>query len=208
MSEINTEADLRSNYRPVNEAAKLKQIDHLDDGARQFLASATLAVVATFGPDGADNSPRGGPPGFLRVLDDRRLAFGDLSGNNRLDSYSNLTENPVVGMLCIVPGLDETMRINGTASLTTDEAVLAATAIDGRTPKVAVVVEVSECYIHCAKALRRSKIWDTSSWPAADRRPSAAKILTDHMGIDIDPAVVEAGLEANYEATIWERGGS
>ena len=86
--------------------------------------------------------------------------------------------------------------------------MLAATAIDGRTPKVAVVVEVSECYIHCAKALRRSKIWDTSSWPAADRRPSAAKILTDHMGIDIDPAVVEAGLEANYEATIWERGGS
>lgn len=204
---IGSEAELREHYREAPEGVWRKQIDHLDDGARTFLAATTLAVVATLGPEGADNSPRGGPPGFLRPLDDHRLAFGDLSGNNRLDTYTNLTEHPQVGMLCIVPGMEETMRVNGTGYLTTDPAVLEATEIDGRVPKVAVVVEVTECYIHCAKALRRAGIWDPSSWPAQDERPSPAAILVQHVDIDVDPALVEADLEAGYQATMWEQGG-
>lgn len=208
MSEIRTEAGLREHYREAGEGVRRKQIGHIDEGAREFLASTTLAVVATLGPDGADNSPRGGPPGFLRVLDDGHLAFGDLSGNNRLDTYTNLTEHPHVGMLCIVPGMEETMRVNGTARITTDPAVLDATAIDGRVPKVAVVVEVVECYIHCAKALRRAGVWRPETWPAADDRPSPAAILVKHLDIDVDPALVEADLEAGYRATIWESGGT
>lgn len=208
MSEIETVAQLREHYRDPGDGAKRKEIDHLDGGARDFLAATTLAIVATFGPSGADNSPRGGPPGFLRVLDEGRLAFGDLSGNNRLDTYSNLTEYPQVGLLCIVPGLEETMRLNGTAHLTTDPAVLEATAIEGRVPKVAVVVDVAECYIHCAKALRRSGIWDTSTWPDAHERPSPAAILVEHVDIDVEPSVVEAELEAGYRETLWERGGT
>ena len=207
MTSIDTEVELRTHYRDAGEGVRRKQIDHIDDGARAFLAATTLAVVATFGPDGADNSPRGGPPGFLRVLDDGRIAFGDLSGNNRLDTYTNLTGHPDVGMLCIIPGLEETLRINGTASVTTDPAVLDATAVGDRVPKVAVVVDVAECYIHCAKALRRAGIWDPDSWPSEVDRPSPAEILVKHLDIDIEPAVVEADLEAGYEASLWERGG-
>ena len=207
MSTIDTEEQLRSHYRDPGDGVRRKQIGHLDDGARDFLASTTLAIVATFGPGGADNSPRGGPPGFLRVLDDNHLAWGDLSGNNRLDTYSNLTTHPQVGMLCIIPGMEETLRVNGTASVTTDVAVLEQTAIDGRIPKVAVVVDVAECYIHCAKALRRAGVWDPSSWPAVDDRPSPAAILVKHIDIDIDPARVEADLEAGYQVSLWEPGG-
>lgn len=207
MTSIDSTDALREHYRPVSDAARNKQIDRIDDGAREFLAATTLAVVATVGPEGADNSPRGGPPGFLRVLDGQRLAFGDLSGNNRLDTYTNLTVDPKVGMLCIIPGMEETMRVNGTASLTTDPEVLAATAIDGRVPKVAVVVTVTECYIHCAKALRRAGIWDPDTWPAKDERPSPAAILVAHGELDVDPDVVEAGLEQHYREALWDRGG-
>lgn len=207
MKGIESEDELRTHYRDPVDAVRRKAIDHIDQGAREFLAATTLAVVATFGPGGADNSPRGGPPGFLRVLDDRHLAWGDLSGNNRLDTYANLTTHPHVGMLCIVPGMEETLRVNGVARATADVDVLEATAVDGRVPKVAVVVEARECYIHCAKALRRAGVWDPSSWPAVEDRPSPAAILVDHIGIDVDPALVEADLEAGYEATLWEPGG-
>lgn len=208
MTQIHDTAQLRTHYRDPGEGVRKKQIDHIDAGGAEFLAATTLAVVATFGPDGADNSPRGGPPGFIRVLDRRRLAFGDLSGNNRLDTYTNLVTHPSVGILCIVPGMEETMRVNGTAVVSDDLGVREATAIDGRVPKVAVVVTVDECYIHCAKALRRSGVWDTSTWPAVEERPSPASILVGHIGIDVDPTLVEADLEKAYEATLWETGGS
>jgi uncharacterized protein len=185
-----------------------KQVDHLDAGARDFLAATTLAVVATFGPGGADNSPRGGPPGFLRVLGDNSLAFGDLSGNNLLDTYTNVVAQPQVGMLCIVPGLEETLRVNGTARISTDPDVLEATAIDGRVPKVAVVVEVAECYLHCGKALRRAGIWDPAVWPSKEDRPSPAAILVRHIDSDLDAPAVEAALEADYQKTLWRHGGS
>lgn len=207
MKGIETEDELRTLYRDPGDGVRRKEIGHLDDGAREFLAATTLAVVATFGPGGADNSPRGGPPGFLRVLDDGHLAWGDLSGNNRLDTYANLTTHPHVGMLCIVPGMEETLRVNGLARVTTDPGVLEATAIDGRPPKVAVVVEVHECYIHCAKALRRAGVWDPATWPGGSERPEPAAILVGHLGIDVDPALVEADLEAGYQANLWDSGG-
>jgi hypothetical protein len=207
MATIDSNEDLRALYRDPTEGVRRKQIDHLDAGARDFLAATTLAIVATFGPGGADNSPRGGPPGFLRVLGDDQLAFADLSGNNRLDTCTNLLARPDVGMLCIVPGLEETLRINGTARITIDPDVLEATAIDGRVPKVAVVVEVTECYLHCGKALRRAGIWDTAGWPSKADRPSPAAILVGHIDSDIDASVVEASLEADYQETLWRHGG-
>jgi predicted pyridoxine 5'-phosphate oxidase superfamily flavin-nucleotide-binding protein len=127
----------------------------------------------------------------VKVLNEHQVAFGDLSGNNRLDTYANLTAQPAVGMLCIVPGVEETLRLNGRARISTDPAVLAAVAFDDRTPKVAVVIDVDECYIHCGKALRRAGVWDTDSWPAEGERPSPAAILTAH----------------GYVHTLWEHGG-
>ena len=126
-----------------------------------------------------DASPRGGPPGFVTVLDENHIAFGDLSGNNRLDSDTNIVEHPEVGILFLVPGVGETLRVNGRASVTTDPSVLDRTAIGGVQPKVAVVVAVEKCFIHCAKALRRSGVWDTGTWAAEGARPSAAVVIAN-----------------------------
>lgn len=198
---------LREHYRDPGDIVLRKAIDHVDEGAAAFLAATTLVVVATSGPDGNDASPRGGPPGFVRVLDGANVAFADLAGNNRLDTFTNITEQPEVGLLCIIPGVEETLRINGRARLTDDPAVLEATAIDERVPKVAAVVAVRECYIHCGKALRRAGAWDPSSWPADGERPSPAAIITQHLELDVDPQLVADDLEAGYKATLWEHGG-
>jgi len=205
---IDNEDELRSLYRPAGAGVIRKQIDHVDEGAAGFLAAATLAIVATAGPNGADASPRGGPPGFVKALSPKQIAFGDLAGNNRLDTYANLTNQPAMGMLFIVPGLEETLRINGRARVSTHADVLAAVAFDERTPKVAVVLDVDECFIHCAKALRRSGIWDTSTWPEEGARPSPVAILTTHLDLDVSPDLVAADLEAAYQHTLWEHGGT
>lgn len=201
-------AGLRGLYRPPSQVVLDKSIDHIDDGVRALLARSPLFVLATTDGSGTDASPRGGPPGFVRAIDDHHVAFGDLSGNNRLDSYTNLVAHPAVGMLVLIPGLDETLRINGQASVSTDADLRERCTIDGRVPKVAIEVAVDECFIHCGKALRRSGAWNPSSWPDRDDVPSPAAILNDHMELGLDPAVIEADLEAGYEATMWEPGGA
>src|SRR5689334_14788211 len=147
-----TEAvELRQLYRPPHEAVLLKSQPGVDAASAAFVAKSPLVVLATTSSEGTDASPRGGPPGFVRILDETHLAFGDLSGNNRLDSYRNIEAHPEMGMLFLVPGVEETLRVNGRARISVDEAVLDATTIDGRRPKVAIVVEVVECFLHCAK---------------------------------------------------------
>lgn len=197
---------VRALYREPHPLVLRKDQPAVDQAAAAIVAAATLVVLATGSDDGLDASPRGGPPGFVRVLEGgTRLAFGDLAGNNRIDSYRNLAAQPEVGLLLIVPGVEETLRVNGRASVTTDDAVLDATVVDGRRPKVAVVVEVRQCFVHCAKAIRRSRIWDPTSWPG-DAAPSAAAALVAHLDLDVEPEVVAADLEAGYRATLWEPG--
>lgn len=198
---------LRAIYREPHELVQRKQIDHVDDAARAFVDASPFVVVATIGPAGADASPRGGAPGFVRVLDQHRLAMGDLAGNNRLDTHTNIVAQPRVGLLFMVPGVEETLRVNGRATLTTDPAVLDAVTADGKRPGMAIGIDVEECYIHCAKAFRRSKLWDPTSWPEAGNRPSAARALRDHIGLDAPAEVIEADLEAGYRATLWDPGG-
>lgn len=198
---------LRELYRRPHELVLRKQIDHVDDAARAFVDASPFVVVSTHGPDGADVSPRGGAPGFVAVLDPGRLAMGDLAGNNRLDTYSNLLTHPQIGLLFLVPGVDETLRVNGRATLTTDTGVLDAVAVGGRRPPVAIGIDVEECFIHCAKAFRRSALWDRSTWPAPQDRPSAARALRAHTGLEASPDVIAGDLEAGYEVTMWEPGG-
>lgn len=202
------DTDVLSLYRAPHPNVLAKSIDHVDDGVREFLARSPLVVLATTNGSELDASPRGGPAGFVRVLDDQRLAFGDLSGNNRLDSYRNMAEHPAIGMLFLVPGVDETLRVNGRSSFTTDPEIRERCAIDGRTPKVAVVVDVDECFVHCAQACRRGSVWDTTTWPTVDERPSPSAMLNDHLSLGVDPALIEADLEAGYRATMWEPGGA
>jgi PPOX class probable FMN-dependent enzyme len=204
---VSDEAALRQRYRQPQPAIAAKDRPQVDPGAAAFIATSPLFVLATTSTTGTDASPRGGPPGFVKLLDPHRVAFADLSGNNRLDSYGNIVDHPQVGMLFFVPGVGETLRINGRAVITTDPDVLAETAIDGVTPKVAVVVEVDECYIHCAKALRRSGVWDPASWLEPEQRTSAAEVIVDQYQLDVTPDAVEADLEKGYRETLWLEGG-
>ena len=202
--------DLRSRYRAPSPPSLAKECDHLDDGARAFIAVSPFVVIATAGPGGGDASPKGGPPGFVAVLDDHRLAIGDMSGNNRLDSIGNLVDHPEVGLLFLVPGLDETLRVNGRATVTTDPSVLDACVIAGKRPKVAIGVDVATCYLHCAKALRRAGLWDTGTWLDPSSLPEPACIISAHLGLGTGDDAVEASrarLEASYAATTWEVGG-
>ncbi|MGI9645366.1 MAG: MSMEG_1061 family FMN-dependent PPOX-type flavoprotein [Ilumatobacteraceae bacterium] len=201
-------ADLRTVYRPPGRGAVDKVIDHIDAHCADFLAMAPFFVLSTAASDGTcDVSPKGGPPGFVEALDDRRLAWADYSGNNRLDSLENVAGNDHVAILVFIPGMDETLRVNGRAELTTDSELCARFEMNEKPARVVVVVTVQEAYIHCAKALRRGAMWSPESWPADDELPSAACILKDHAAVDVDPAVIESALEREYDATLWEPGG-
>ncbi len=201
-----TVEDLRRHYRAPSRIVREKCIDHLDPGARDWIAASPFFTFATASAAGVDVSPRGGHAGFVVTLDEHTLAFPDLSGNNRLDSYTNLVEQPEVGMLFFVPGSDETLRVNGRARVTTDPEVLARCPIDERPARVAVVVHVTECFIHCGKALRRAGMWDVASWRPREERPSAAAVLNEQLHLGLDPADIERGLEDDYRATMWEPG--
>ena len=145
-------------------------------------------LVGTAGTDGGcEVSPRGGPPGFVQVLDEQRLAIPDLSGNNLLDSISNVVRNPYVGLLFVLPGRDETLRVNGRAWLTTDDAVLDGFTAELKRPKAAIGVEVVDAFVHCAKSFRRGQVWDPATW-APEAAPSAAELLTCHIELEATPA--------------------
>lgn len=200
--------DLRTVYRPPRGAPVDKVIDHLDRHCVEWLARSPFFVLATADADGVcDASPRGGPPGFVKVVDERHVAWADLSGNNRLDSFGNVVDNDHVAMLVMIPGLDETLRINGRAELVTDAETCDLVAVDGRTPRVAVVVTVTEAYLHCAKALRRAGLWSPDSWTAAVDLPSAACMIKDHASIEADVTIIEAARRRDLDDTLWQPGG-
>src|SRR5580704_17776751 len=157
---VDDEAGLRGLYQQPMALAVLKQLDRLDAHCRNFLAHSPFAVIGSTRPGrGTDVSPRGDAPGFARVLDDYTIAIPDRPGNNRLDTMSNIVADAEVGLLFFIPGIDETLRINGTARLSYDPQLLAAGAVNGREPRMIVLVSVREAFLHCGKALKRSRLW-------------------------------------------------
>ena len=205
---ITSVEELREIYRQPGPPAVDKVIDHLDENCRIFLAHAPFLTMATSDAEGrCDVSPKGGPPGFAFVLDDKHLAIPDLSGNNRLDSLQNLVSNPGIGLLFLVPGMDETLRVNGTATVTTADDILDSCALRDVRPKVAIVVEVEEVYLHCAKALRRASLWRSEEWPDISEVPSAGCIYKSHMDLDVSAEAVDQLLEDSYRRTLWDAGG-
>jgi PPOX class probable FMN-dependent enzyme len=201
--------DLRDIYRPPGRGPVDKVIDRLDMHCADFLAKSPFFVLSTANEHGVcDGSPKGGPPGFVRILDDQRLAWADYSGNNRLDSFQNLVTNDHVALLFVIPGLDETLRVNGTAELRADEALCDEFAVAGKSARVVVVVNVAEAYIHCAKALRRAELWSPESWLDPTDLPSAACIVKDHAAIDADITAISEARERDLRTTLWEPGGT
>jgi uncharacterized protein len=195
---ITTLAELRAVYPPPKQRSLDKQIDHLDDHCRRLIELSPFVLLATSSAGGAcDVSPKGGPPGFVRVLDDHRLVIPDATGNRRLDGLQNILENPYAGLVFLIPGWGETLRANGTVRLTRDPSLLEGLATGGREAELAVLVTVSEVFIHCAKALIRSRLWQPGTWPDPAELPSAAEILSDHIGIG-DVAASAAALADSY----------
>ncbi len=200
--------ELRALYRQPAELTERKRIGHLDQHCRSFIDAATFVLIGTRAADGtADVSPKGGPSGFVVVLDDHRLAIPDLAGNNLLDSFTNLLGDPAIGLLFVIPGQDETLRVNGRAVLVRDDDVLDACAVRDRRPTAAIGVEVTEAFIHCAKAFRRGAVWRPDEWPDRTDLASAACMLRDHIELDVEAEVVDAVLEESYAASMWEPGG-
>jgi PPOX class probable FMN-dependent enzyme len=178
---ITDEASLRAlHHQPMSRATD-KVLRALDPHCVRIIALSPFCVVATQGPNGADISPRGDPPGFVRVLDARTLLLPDRVGNNRFDAMANLLVNPRIGLLFLVPGMNETLRINGTARITNDARVLAPSAVNSRAPKVGLVVAIEEAFLHCAKALVRSALWDGTRHIDRAVLPSYAEMLLDHV---------------------------
>src|SRR6201984_158341 len=178
---ITDEASLRALHPQPMLRATNKVLQALDKHCRRIISLSPFCVIATQGPKGADISPRGDPAGFVRVLDELTLLVPDRVGNTRLDSMTNLLVNPCIGLLFLVPGMNETLRINGTARITDDARLLAASAVNGRSPKVGIVVTVEEALLHCAKALVRSALWDGSRHIDRSTLPSYAQMLLEHV---------------------------
>ena len=195
--------DLRSLYPAPSALAVAKQLDRLDPHAIAFIARSPFLVMATADAEGGcDASPRGDAPGFVAVPDAKRLLIPDRPGNNRVDSLSNLAANPRIGLLFFVPGVIETLRVNGRAAFTTDATLLARLAVDGRPPRSALEVTVEEVFFHCGKALKRSALWDPSRHAAPGEVPSLGRILSDQTG-KIGVQEAEARVAHGYATTLY-----
>ncbi|WP_342107572.1 pyridoxamine 5'-phosphate oxidase family protein [Methylobacterium sp. SI9] len=174
------EADLRAQFGAVGPLAAHKVLDHLDAYARRFIALSPFLVVASADASGnVDASPRGDAPGFVATPDDRTLVIPDRRGNNRIDTFVNLLDNPGLGLIFLVPGINETLRVNGTAALTRDPALLEPLVAEGKVPAAGLVVRVREAFFHCGKAMIRSKLWDPARHVPRDTFPSLGRILAD-----------------------------
>lgn len=200
---VASEAELRQLYEQPLERAVRKQLDGLDEMARRLIALAPFLLVASHDANGrCDVTPRGGQPGFVTVFDDEHLAIPDATGNNRLDTLRNVVATGHAGLLFVIPGRDQTLRVNGAARITAAPAVLARLTPVGKPPRSAIVVRAEEVFAHCPKAFVRARLWDAASWPAADAQPSPAEVSHAHLR---DPALTVADVERQQEESLRTR---
>lgn len=206
---IGSEAQLRKLYAAPAGRALRKQLSALDVHCQRFIGFSPFCVLATGGAAGAsmDASPRGGPPGFVRVADAHTLWIPDASGNNRLDTLSNLLHDPRIGLVFMVPGIVETLRVNGTVRLRDEEAFTSAFAGPGVTPKLVLEVQVQEAYLHCAKSLMRAQLWDAQQQVKRDVLPSMHAMILDQIGAPAPQETQQAMQERYAEQLAREQWG-
>ncbi|HKA45329.1 MAG TPA: pyridoxamine 5'-phosphate oxidase family protein [Burkholderiales bacterium] len=201
--QITTIEELEAMYATPAGPSLAKEIDHISEHYRAFIEKAPFVVVATSGPGGLDCSPRGDPAGFVRVLDRKRVLIPDRRGNNRLDSLRNLVEDPRVSLLFLIPGVSETLRINGRARILVDEELAASFAINERTPKVLIEVTADRVYFQCAKALVRSRLWASETQVPRSALPSTGQILAEITNGKIDAVEHDRGYPERVKQTIY-----
>lgn len=205
---IADEAGLRSRFGEVHPLALAKTRPALDQYSRHFIAMSPFLVISTADASGkADLSPRGDPPGFVQVIDDHTVLVPDRPGNNRLDTMANITANPNVGCLFFIPGFEDTLRLNGKARITDDAALLSRCSVNGKTPVVGIVIAVEEVFMHCAKALKRSRLWQPDYRQDRSQLPSIARIIlaqTCESGVNEEEAAqADQSVEGDYKTGLY-----
>jgi len=203
-SVITSEQELRDLMGEPSEGSIKKETDYLTDACRAFIAQSPFMVIATTGNDGrCDVSPKGDGPGFVQVLDDRHLVIPDRPGNKRFDGLRNILETGRIGLIFMVPGRDETLRVNGRAWITRDPEMLVAMQVQGKDPWFGIGVEVDECFLHCGKAFRRSHLWEPASWPDLAAVPSGAELIKAVGRTGESLAQIEERLEESYRTRLY-----
>ena len=197
-------AELRALVGEPAELARKKQIDRLDAHCREFIAHAPFLLLGTADAAGhCDVSPKGDAPGFVRVLDDHHLVIPDRPGNKRLDGMRNILENPHVGLIFLVPGRGETLRVNGRATLVRDPELQARMEVLGKRPLHAIGVDVEEVFLHCAKAFKRAGLWEPVRWPDLAGLTSSARMFRDHMGADMSVEEMAQRIDEGYRTRLY-----
>ena len=181
MTTITSIEQLDKLYAQPTERALRKDIGHIDKHGRRLIELSPFVVLATSNQQQADSSPRGGHPGFVKVVDEHTLLIPDWGGNNRLDTLHNLLQHPAIGLLFLIPGLQETLRINGEATLTREPQLLQLCAEKDKLPKLVIRVQVHEAYLHCAKSILRAALWDPAAQVDTATQPSAGEIIKDQL---------------------------
>lgn len=204
MEFITTSEELRAHYKPASEGSLKKEMRRLDAHAKNFLANSPFVLIGTSDDKGnADVTPKGDKPGFVAVLDDVTLAIPDRPGNNRLDSIENLLINPAIGLLFLIPGMNETLRINGEARVTVDATLRERLAVEDKPPLGVIVVKVRAVYMHCAKAFMRSELWQPESWQPRSAMPTLGQILKDQMAFSESAESKDRWLDEVYRQEMW-----
>lgn len=203
MNVITDPAALREHYGTVHPLALRKVLPRLDAHCRAFIALSPFAVLATAdGHGGVDASPRGDAPGFTLVLDDSTLLLPDRPGNNRVDSYGNVVAHPGIGLLFFVPGINETLRVNGNATVITDRDVLSPLQAQAKIPSAGLRIAVTEAFFHCGKALMRSHLWDPATQVERGGFPTLGKIMADQTRAMPEPEA-EALVQLGYRTGLY-----
>jgi PPOX class probable FMN-dependent enzyme len=190
-------------FDAVKDASILKEIDHVDDNYAAWIAASPFFVLATLGAGGLDCSPRGDAPGFVRLLDPKTLLIPDRRGNNRIDSLRNVQDDPRVALLFLIPGQGETLRVNGRCRLNTDPELCAQLAVQGKAPKVVLVVSVETVFFQCSRALVRSGLWDAAAQAAPRSLPTPGKILADISQQKVGGEAYDRELPERVKATLY-----
>ena len=170
---------LQTLYGEKMPASGVKELDRLNDSYRKLIEASPFVAIATSGPEGLDCSPKGDPKGFVRILDDKTLAIPDRPGNNRTDGFRNILRDPRIALLFLIPGVGETLRVNGRASITTDPELMQSFAISGKLPRCITIVHIDSVYFHCSKAIVRSKLWDAETKIDRKSLPSTGTIVAE-----------------------------
>ena len=204
MDFITSREELRAHYGAAHVLAIKKALPALDHHSKAFIARSPFVLIGSSDMAGnGDVTPKGDRPGFVAILDDTTIAIPDRPGNNRLDTFENVIENPAVGLLFVIPGMNETLRVNGLGRITADMALRETFAIEGRVPATVLVVEIKACYMHCAKAFMRSKLWAPESWPARETLPTLGQILRDQVALSESARQLDVGLDQAYAKSLW-----